>query len=441
MKNLTMMAMLTAMTTLTACDYIEKKEFEKERGDKGYQSAMADYSAGRLDDAVTGLKKVLKWNPSNSSARFQLACLQQDRVKDLRAALSNYVEYLAQEPNSDKAQLAKDRLDLCEKDFAKVLAKKYGIISSAEIAEEYQRLEEDVKRLTAKSAANQKELTELNQELANLRSENERLKKQFTSIGLDEKDLAKRKIDKAAILDEIDSNDNASGFSDSEIAALKAEGASERGLSADVDKSAFPNEEEKTLSLDDTAKALKGGSKVNHSGPSGVDVKKGSFADDDIASRKLDDAAVAMKGEKEDKGGFDDDVSALRDEEEEERGLDEAAVYFKGEQLSEEDKVAPIKVDKEEYARKQAQKAKEKAEKEKAEKEKRSARSMVTSFSSEEVKEKKPATYVVQEGDTLYKIAVKFYGRSSAWQIIREANKESVSTDGRVRAGQVLRLP
>lgn len=336
MKNLKMMTITIAMTTLTACDYLEKKEFEKERSDKDYQSAMADYSAGKLDEAVAGLKKVVKSNPANSSARFQLACLQQDKLKDLCAAFSNYTEYLNQEPTSDKAQLAKDRLELCEKDLAKALAKKYGIISSTAIAEEYQRLEEDVKKLTQKSAQNQKEITELTQELTNLRAENERLKKQFTSIGLDETDMASRKIDKQALLDEADEDLTESRFVADEIAALKAEEVEE-------------------LEVSDEAKELK------------------------------------------------------------------------AEVLSEEEATEPVPVDKEEIAKKKA--------------EKRSSKSMITSFSKEEVKVEKPDTYIVEEGDTLYKIAVKFYGRSSAWQQIREANKETVSMDGRVRAGQELKLP
>lgn len=52
-----------------------------------------------------------------------------------------------------------------------------------------------------------------------------------------------------------------------------------------------------------------------------------------------------------------------------------------------------------------------------------------------------PDTYVVQEGDTLYKIAVRFYGTSTAWKKIREANKTIVSSDGRVRKGQTLTMP
>lgn len=54
---------------------------------------------------------------------------------------------------------------------------------------------------------------------------------------------------------------------------------------------------------------------------------------------------------------------------------------------------------------------------------------------------KHPSTYVVQEGDTLYRIAVRFYGRLSAWRQIRDANKTVISNDGRVRAGDKIVLP
>ena len=55
--------------------------------------------------------------------------------------------------------------------------------------------------------------------------------------------------------------------------------------------------------------------------------------------------------------------------------------------------------------------------------------------------QQRPSTYTVQEGDTLYKISERFYGSSRMWRRIREANKATISTDGRVRTGQVLTLP
>ena len=59
----------------------------------------------------------------------------------------------------------------------------------------------------------------------------------------------------------------------------------------------------------------------------------------------------------------------------------------------------------------------------------------------EPLHEPRPAEYVVQDGDTLYRIATRFYGRRSAWTLIREANKAEVSTDGRIKTGQKLVLP
>lgn len=59
----------------------------------------------------------------------------------------------------------------------------------------------------------------------------------------------------------------------------------------------------------------------------------------------------------------------------------------------------------------------------------------------EPLHEERPDEYVVQEGDTLYKLAIRFYGKRSAWNKIREANKAVISTDGRIKAGQKIVLP
>jgi nucleoid-associated protein YgaU len=53
----------------------------------------------------------------------------------------------------------------------------------------------------------------------------------------------------------------------------------------------------------------------------------------------------------------------------------------------------------------------------------------------------RPETYVVQPGDTLFKIAKRFYGSANKWRDIREANKAVISSDGRVKVGQEIRLP
>jgi hypothetical protein len=49
--------------------------------------------------------------------------------------------------------------------------------------------------------------------------------------------------------------------------------------------------------------------------------------------------------------------------------------------------------------------------------------------------------YTVQPGDTLSGLARQFYGRSSLWTLIYEANRDSLSDPGRLRSGQVLKIP
>jgi LysM repeat protein len=50
-------------------------------------------------------------------------------------------------------------------------------------------------------------------------------------------------------------------------------------------------------------------------------------------------------------------------------------------------------------------------------------------------------TYTVQEGDSLSKIAEKFYGNASAYNKIFEANRDKLSDPNKVRAGAQLVIP
>ncbi len=53
----------------------------------------------------------------------------------------------------------------------------------------------------------------------------------------------------------------------------------------------------------------------------------------------------------------------------------------------------------------------------------------------------RPETYVVQPGDTLFKVSTRFYGSSHKWRAIRDANKAVIPPDGRLRAGMEIKLP
>lgn len=49
--------------------------------------------------------------------------------------------------------------------------------------------------------------------------------------------------------------------------------------------------------------------------------------------------------------------------------------------------------------------------------------------------------YVVQTGDSLWKIAAKFYGDGHKWRRIYEANQEVLRAPGKIYAGQKLIIP
>jgi nucleoid-associated protein YgaU len=58
-----------------------------------------------------------------------------------------------------------------------------------------------------------------------------------------------------------------------------------------------------------------------------------------------------------------------------------------------------------------------------------------------EAKSAAPRVYVVQAGDSLSKIAKKFYGDANSWRRIFEANKDVVKNPDLIQPGWKLRIP
>lgn len=340
-----LVALVFALGAFTACDMIDSPRKKAGIESREYQTAMNDYRAGRIDQAVEGFKKTISLEPGNANARFQLACLLHDTGRDYVTAYWNYLEYISQCPDSDKTKLAKDRLAKCEVELSKALAGKHGLLDGNEtILKEIEELKAKLKNSEAKVAGLESALVGEKGRVENLKKENERIMTAVKNVGAGESTAAvvnKKEIIEAKDL--LDSEDTEAG-------------GSARGLSA-------------------AGKLLAG-----ESAGDGDRIKNSS------------------------------DIALLRSEEKAERELASSL-------LPTQPKDA-----------KAARDAAEKAEKERKEKAKLEA-------------SKKPEYYIVQEGDTLYKIALKFYGRTSAWRRIREANKTVISMDGRVNEGQKIKLP
>jgi len=295
-------AVLAMATTLAACDRMARKELREDRAGHLYQAAMADYTAGRIDAAIDGFEKVVRATPGNASARFQLATLLQDRRQDYLAALCQYREYILQSPSSDKADLAKERAAVCERQYAASILEK---LKSGEgpVAAEIARLKSEIEEASKANAKLREELETARQEIAASKRESERVRRLVTSLGDDESTERPNLASAKQLLDE---------------------------------------DEEESL----------------------------------------------------DRVKMSSDISKLVAEEE---GEDRKTPFA----------VAPKK-----------------------------PKTVEAPSSAEE----RPAEYVVQEGDTLYKIAMR-YGKRTAWTKIRDANKTVISMDGRVNAGEKIKLP
>lgn len=309
---------LMALTVLTACDYSARKDIRSERDDRLYRAAMDDYRAGRMEAAFSGFEKAVKNDPSNASARFQLACLQQDLKKDYLSAYCGYREYLLQHPESDRSKLAKDRMAICEGEMARALATKHGLNSAEESEKRLANALAEIKTLKDRVAAAEKNLGSSQERVRALSAERERLIGAVKGIDEGGSEVS----DSQSILKEKES--------------LDRETAEETGRQQDVLTAKHLLEE------DDGDEASTGSSLIP--------VRKPEKA-------VVQEAAPSAEKKEEDKGPA------------------------------------------------------------------------------------RPKTYVVEEGDTLYGVAKRFYGSIRAWKAIREANKALISSDNRLKAGDTIILP
>ncbi len=205
MKTTKMILATMSLMTLTACNYIQDKEFRAERASKLYQSAMADYSAGRLDAAIAGFEKVIRADSGNASARFQLACLLQDRKQDYLGAITHYREYILLAPSGDKIKVAETRAAMCEKLWALEIIKQQkaneGSIIAKEVAEAQAAQKAAEEQLTAAQTA----LAELQKVNETLTQEKARLTRMLEGLRQDETEAGSKPMDVASaksLLDE-----------------------------------------------------------------------------------------------------------------------------------------------------------------------------------------------------------------------------------------------
>ena len=311
-----------AFLFFSGCRQAEVSAAERaDRASRLYSAAMAELQAGRIDSAIKGFESVVKAEPGNGDAHFQLAALLEGAKKDYLGAMIHYRLYCMIRPDSEKAAVAIDRMKGCEIRYASDAMTRAGLESRLSV------------------------------QLEALREEHRQCGKKIAGL-TEALELSKRKV--AAL-------ENAAELKDRML-----EKAS--GLADDANVALTPKR-----SLRPTDAQL--------------------LDDEDEGVRRVSSNEIR-------------DLRAMLEEDE------RTAVPPKSGQAVAEGKSS---------ARFDGAKGEKKE--------------------SKRPDLKVPETYTVEDGDTLMRISAKFYGTRTRWREIREANRTVISPDGRVRAGQVIRLP
>ena len=325
-------------------------------------NAMEDYQAGRIDAAIAGFQHVLKNDPKDYLAHFQLATLLQEQRKDYQGALVHFCLYLDMRPAEDKTTLAADRIEQCRNMMlAEQSRKNGGAPARASVAP-------DVGKKQAEENAR------LSAEVAKLRNENKNLRYLLSSLGETGKGRAASLSAEAKKM----------------LAELRVSETDETSR-----RPIIPTDKE-LLEDDGDDGPLVGSPEVK----------------DQISKVTRGEASATIRPRVIQKPALSPDETS---------GPTEPPPIKK----------PPLIVDRSPGT----------DPKPVAGAPRSNPLDGVLGGGKKPSSAARPDTYVVQPGDTLTTIAARFYGSRGKWRDIRDANRTTISSDGRVNAGQTIKLP
>lgn len=352
----------------------------RERTSRMYTNATDDLQAGRMDAAIKGFERVVLKEPESYSAHFQLATLLQDVRKDYIGAIAHYRSYLALRPASDKATVAQDRMKLCETLLSAEVLRKAGGSASGKLAADNEKLAAARDSLEAQVKKLETELERAKKDIARLESES---------------------ASKSRLLRKLSEADDVRASKTSAVKEALAEIRTER---EEAQRRRLKPTDAELLDEPDDGSATEDRIRTSQD----VRKLKSELAamDRDGRPRKLDVSSAKL-----------DDVSPV-----------------------------PSRPDAGGAVRSAAEKSDSGQDVSKAKKSGKPSSLDAVLGSATQKKPKataggKPETYTVQQGDTLFIISKRFYGAPNKWKAILNANRAMIAPDGRLRAGQVIKLP
>ncbi len=146
---------LILLLAIAGCDSNSESAADEQK-DPHYLNGRSRVSSQDYKGAVEEFEKALEANPRSASAHFELACLNEEQLKDYAAAIYHYQQHLRLRPNSDYADRAKDHIRACKMDLVK----------NEVLAPVNQGMQRDLDRLAAENLLLKRQLEALQLQLA-----------------------------------------------------------------------------------------------------------------------------------------------------------------------------------------------------------------------------------------------------------------------------------
>lgn len=127
-----------------------------EQKDPHFLAGKARLNSLDYQGAIECFEKALEVNPRSAAAHFELGLLYEQKENDYPAAIYHYEKHLRLRPNSDLAEVVRQRSAYCKLEVAKTVS--FGVVT--------REVQRDLDRLAAENAALRRQVETLKAQLA-----------------------------------------------------------------------------------------------------------------------------------------------------------------------------------------------------------------------------------------------------------------------------------
>ena len=149
------LAALTLLLCGAGCPQVAENNLDEQK-DPHFMAGKERLQRLDLKGAAESFEKALETNPRSASAHFELAVLYGDKLPDYAAAIYHYEKHLKLRPESDMAEVIRQRITACKMDLAKSVS--LGVVT--------REVQKDLDRINGENTSLRQQVEALKSQLA-----------------------------------------------------------------------------------------------------------------------------------------------------------------------------------------------------------------------------------------------------------------------------------